>query len=680
MRQIGFLMLVVGLVTPGLVRAEVVAEVASPDGRNSIRLLAKPLGYEVRRDGKVLVPFSPIGLQVDGVVLKEGADAVSVADRTMSGRLKTPVYKRESVDLACNGKFVGFGTWGVALAARNDGAAWRFELKRGGTIDGECASVSVPSEAKALVYKTDLFGCEERIPQVVRAKDVTTGRTARGEEKIYLPFVFETSGRTVAVTESDLCDYPCWYLERGSGDATNAEQVTFASVFARWPKKTRRTGGPDETVRGRKEEVIEREDYLVKATGPRTLPWRVFVLADEPAKLCESDAVNALARPAADRDWSWVRPGKVQWDWWNAFHNVGEPEGCTTEAYVRYIDFAAEHGVEYVIFDEGWSEKLNIWKFSPSVDVQYLLEYASKRGIGIILWMAWAQAVGEEARVAETFAKMGVKGFKVDFMDRGDAQVERFLWTFAEECAKNRLLVDYHGVHRPAGLSRTYPNVLNYEAVHGLEQMKWYRDGSDKMFNDVAAFFGRMTAGPMDYTPGAIDNYPIGGYPKVTVDPVWKDRIYRDPGSVGTRCHQMAMMVLYEAPLQMLADAPAKYAKNLECFRFMAETPVVWAETVGLAGSPDTYALAARRGYDGSWHLAAINNAKARTISVPTAFLGSGTWTMTIFRDAHDAAEKPTHYIRETRTVKAGEPLSVSLSPGGGFVAKMQEVREGCTL
>lgn len=303
----------------------------------------------------------------------------------------------------------------------------------------------------------------------------------------------------------------------------------------------------------------------------------------------------------------------------------------------------------------------------------HLIEYAAKRNVGIILWMAWAQIKDDEERVAEHFAKLGAKGFKVDFMDSGDALQERFLWTFAAACAKNRMLVDYHGVHRPTGLSKVYPNVLNWEGVHGLEQMKAYR-GADILANDVAIVFTRMLAGPMDYTPGAMDNFPLGTYPIAEKDvDVLTLETWRNPGSLGTRARQMAMMVAYWAPLQMLCDSPTKYERNRECFEFMAKIPTVWTDVVGLGGSPDTMAVLARKSCDGVWYAAGLTNAKARSFTLDTHFLGEGEWTAEIFRDAADSDLKPTQYVHERKTVTDGETIVVDMMPGGGFVIRFEK-------
>lgn len=635
-----------------------VATAVSPDGRNVIRLWANPLAYAVSRDGVEIVAKSAIGLTRDGQGLA-AAGRPSVSQRTETGREPSPVYKKESLDLAGTFVTAGFGDWGVELAARNDGVAYRFTSAKGGTvtIDSESATVALPGDARCWYNTTGAFGNEETVPQAGTFAALDFGK----KQFAYLPFVAKVGGKTVAVTESDVYDYPILNFEK-KGDA-------LVSKFAGFPARTFRAGGWDSktaiTSGGRWVRVAEHADFLVKTAGARPLPWRVFVLADEPAKLCEADIVNALARPAAKgADFSWVKPGKVAWDWWNCFDNQGN-DGCNTKTYKRFIDFAARTGVEYVILDEGWSETLNIWKFHPNVDVPEIIRYGNEKGVGIILWMAWAQIVGEEEKVAAHFAKLGAKGFKVDFMDRGDADCERFLWTFAEACAKHQMLLDYHGAHRPTGMSRAYPNVLNYEGIHGLECMKWHdaRNDKDMMTSDVMAFFLRQTAGPMDYTPGAMLNYKFGTYESVSGGNV-------NPGSVGTRCRQMAMMALYEAPLQMLCDSPTNYEKNMESFAFMSKVPVVWADTVGLGGTPDTMVACARRAKDGSWYAAGLTNTEARDFTLETGFLGAGEWKAEIFRDAADADEHPTHYVRETKTVTAGAKLAFHLAKGGGFVVK----------
>ncbi len=653
----------------------------SPDGKNEIRLSIAPLSYEVLRDGVVVVAKTPIGMKINGACLAN-KKARSIVTKKLSGTVATPIYKKSSVDLSGTETFTDFGDWGIRLIARNDGVAYRFETKLPGvvTVNSETAPLTIPSASTPCwLNYTGGFGQEESRPLAFTAKEINTDLNAKangwmGNKMVYLPFAYSINGTFVVVTESNVHDYPIWNFV---STPVVKDSVQLDSLFAAWPKKTGRqpdwdANAPDLEKGGRKIIIREFENYLVKTAGTRTFPWRTFVLADKPSDVCEADIVYALAEPQAkDFDFSWVKPGKVAWDWWNCFDNApstAKNGGCTTKTYERFIDFAAKTGVEYVIFDEGWSEKLNIWKYHPEVDVPHLINYANKKGVGIILWMAWAQVYGEEEKVAEYFAKLGAKGFKVDFMDRGDAEVTTFLEKFAAACAKNKMLVDYHGVYRPVGLHRKYPNVVNYEGIHGLEQLKWFAGGVEEekvmMANDVRAFFLRLTAGPMDYTPGAMLNYAVGaGYKGST----------RFPGSVGTRCRQMAMMVLYEAPLQMLCDSPTNYEKNMESFAFMAKTPVIWSDTIALGGCPDTLAAVARKANDGSWYAAAITDISARDFTVDTAFLGEGTWTAEIFKDGPDADKNGTSYIHETKTVTAGEKMAFKMAPGGGFVIRFSK-------
>lgn len=650
------------------------AVAVSPDGRNEIRLWDNPLRYDVRRDGVTLVAKTPIGLRVNGRELADDARARAVVARPVSGTLATPVYRKASVDLSANGQSVDFGDWGLALAARNDGVAYRFELKFDGTvrIDNETAGVTLPSgDAACLVNyeQSGNSGCEESVSQGLRANAIESRR-------LYLPFVCTTGGKTVAVTEAGVRDYPIWDLQR------RADTQTYDGRFAPWPTAFANDAGVDRRKGAARQihwRVTAKADYLVETAGTRALPWRVFALADEPRGLLESDIVMALAPAAADgADFSWVKPGKVIWEWWNDWGNKGQAAGCTTKTYEQFIDFAAQHGLEYVILDEGWSVKGDIWKFNPAVDVPHLIAYGAARNVGLILWMGWAQAEGDEARVAAHFAAMGAKGFKVDFMDRGDAAAERFLWTFADACARHRLVLDYHGAHRPTGMSRAYPNVLNYEGVHGLEMMKIFSGEADILAHDVRICYSRMLAGPLDYTPGAMDNYTFARYPRMdrkTIDwarpETWKGtRFWRHPGSVGTRARQMAMIALYEAPLQMLCDAPAKYVREAECLAFIAAIPTVWDDVKALDGTPESHvALARRTGRD--WYVAAIGNGSAQTVRMDTSFLGEGVWKAEVFRDAEDADENPMHYVHETRMFRAGEAWTVRLAAGGGFVARL---------
>ena len=390
------------------------ATAVSPDGHNEIRFQLKPFAYEVLRDGQTLVAKTAVGMKIDGACLCQNAMVKEDTTKALSGCEKTEVYKKDKVCLEGQETFIDYGDFGVRLVARNDGVAYRFETKFPGEVTVNCEKAGFTLCPKAECY-VNYNGSDFKGDPLQNSWESVNEKHLAGELKVpegkiaYLPFVFKAAdGTAVCVTESDLVDYPGWNLKNGEAD----KGVLFRGEFAKFPKKVAFCEGwgnyhLDPNTRLRSQKVLEREDFLVKTKGTRTFPWRCFQIGADASKLVESDLVWALATPNKAGDGKWIKPGKVAWDWWNAFDNLGEEQGCTTKGYERFIDFAAKNGVEYVIFDEGWSEKLNIWKYHPRVDVPHLIKYAEERGVGIILWMAWAQVVGEEEKVASYFAKLG---------------------------------------------------------------------------------------------------------------------------------------------------------------------------------------------------------------------------------------------------------------------------------
>ena len=649
-----------------------VVSVKSPDGKNEIRLDTEPvLSYSVYRSGVERVSATPMAMEFEGkgVLGGAGAKIASIDTVTLKGIVPTPIYKKAFIDEAANRTTISFdGNWRVVLVARNDGVAYRFETGFQGQVKvlKETAGLTVPKDVDSIyaAYCRDRGDPLQCSWESIYTTVTNATQLADKGQVVYLPLVLKYSdGSVMSVSESDLLDYPGWNMKRAEGDVP-----ALVANMARYPVKVehrngREIGSPERPLRHIR--VTERADYLAETAGSRTYPWRVFMLAESEGKLCESDIVYALATPSKLKDTGWIKPGKVAWEWWNCWNVSGVPfrAGCNTATYEYYIDFAAEFGVEYVIMDEGWSKKLAIMELNPETDVPHLVKYANARGVGIILWCAWPQLVGRQHEVFAKYAKMGVKGFKIDFMDRDDQVMENYLEETAKIAAEYKLVLDYHGMHKPTGMSRTYPNVLNYEGIHGLECMKW-ENGTDFMRNDLLGLYCRMSAGPMDYTPGAMLNMTRKQF-KASLE---------QPGSQGTRVHQMALMALYEAPLQMLCDSPTQYLRNRECFEFMAKVPVVWDETVGLPGEMEKVAAIARRKGD-VWYAAAINSWEPCETEIDTAFLGEGKWKIEFFKDGANADRDATDYVKAFETVKAGEKIKVTLASGGGWIARF--VRKG---
>lgn len=669
----------VALMTVLSVAAVVCAEtysVVSPDGKNEIRLMTEPvLSYEILSGGRARTAPSAIGMDIAGrpALGGEGLRVKSVSKADRKGCIRTPIYKKAAVDETANGLRIVFGDWSIELVARDDGVAYRFATdfqEQEVTVVSERADVAFSSKDQ-IVYAAPNYGAGADDPLQNSWEGVYTRQTVSAAPKDFavltnglwyapLTFVYDDGG-AMCVQESDLWDYPGWNFQGGD------DEKSLKALFGAYPKRMvySNWGKNYFEKRTRYQRILEREKYLAKTQGRRTYPWRVFLLADKLEKMVESDIVYALASPNAIGDANWVKPGKVSWDWWCRWNITGVDfkAGINTRTYEHFIDFASKHGVEYVIFDEGWSKNLELMEINPEVDLPHLIRYADERGVGVILWAAWSQFHGRMEQLVSRYAKMGAKGFKVDFMDRDDQLAMRFLRDFAAMCAKYRMIVDYHGMSKPAGFQRTFPNVLNFEGVHGLECLKGKtRDYFPEM--DCTLMFTRMLAGPADYTPGAMRNHCRGCYVPFPYT----------PGSSGTRVHQMALMTLYEAPLEMLCDSPTLYEANRECFDFMVSLPVVWDETLALGGEMDAYAAVARR-KNGIWYAAAICGWKGRQARIDTSFLKTGIWEAEIFADGMNADRDAVDYVRTKKNVEAGTVLDAVLMPGGGWTARFKKIK-----
>ncbi len=450
----------------------------------------------------------------------------------------------------------------------------------------------------------------------------------------------------VAITESDLYDYAGLYL-RG----TNS--TALKGVFPFYPAET-------EIKSDRDVYVTKRKDYIVRTNGKRNFPWRVFVISDNDGMLIENTMVYKLAQPDdPDIDFSWVKPGKVAWDWWNAnnIYKVDFRAGINTDTYKYYIDFASQHGIEYVILDEGWYKLGNLLEESPGINVREIVEYAKEKNVGIILWVIWKTLDDQFEEAMNLFEKLGVKGIKVDFMQRDDAWMVNYYYKVAREAARRKLLVDFHGAYKPTGLYRTYPNVITSEGVLGLEHNKWSNNVTPE--HNVTIPFIRMLAGPMDYTPGAMNN---------AIKENFRD-IFTQPMSQGTRCHQLAMYVIFESPLQMLADSPTNYLREKESLDFLSIVPTVWDNTKVLDAKVGDYVAIARKSGN-KWFVGAMTDWSPRTLKLDFSFLeNERDYKITIYQDGINADRNGNDYKVVKSTVKKGDQIEINLAPGGGWVA-----------
>ncbi len=466
----------------------------------------------------------------------------------------------------------------------------------------------------------------------------------------FLPLMVHCGGGLkVCLTESSLCDYPGLYLHgTGKGGVLEGEHAPL-------PRRVEQGGHNNLQLL-----VREREDCIAEMDRSKRFPWRIMMVGSG-TEIAMNNMSYLLGEPSRVEDTGWIRPGKVAWDWWNNW-NIGGVDfkaGINNDTYKHYIDFASRYGLEYVILDEGWAEngKADLFQVVPEIDLPMLVNYAKERNVGIILWAGYYAFERDMERVCSHYSAMGVKGFKVDFMDRDDQLVTDFYRRVAETCAKYHLVVDFHGAFKPAGLNRTYPNVLNFEGVFGLEQMRWAGLEWDQMRYDCEIPFIRQTAGPLDYTQGAMLNGCRNSF-----RPCWNE-----PMSQGTRCHQLALYIVLESPLNMLCDSPTNYEREPGYTRFVAAIPTVWDETRVLQGEVGEYIVTARRKGD-TWYIGGITNWDARDIDVDISALGITNPTVELFTDGANAHRRGSDYDHGVVTSKRAK---IHLAPGGGFVARI---------
>ena len=618
------------------------------------------LSYSVMHENTVVLANSPIGMELDnGTVL--GAPAKALSDKRISVDeiIEANFYKRNEIEDLYNELALTFkGLYKVIFRAYDEGVAYRFQtgIAKPFNVVSEIADFNFDADYQALIpYVLRRAGQEGDIinQQFYNSFENTythVNLSQMDPEKLaFLPLLVELKdGKKVVITEADLEDFPGLYLRNEKG------KTGFTAVHAGYPK-TEEQGGHNNL----QYLVKERENYVAQVDRKRFYPWRCLLISENDKDLADSDLVYKLASPCRVDDISWIKPGKVAWDWWNAWnvYGVDFKTGINNDTYKYYIDFASKYGIEYVILDEGWAvnKKADLFQVVPEINLKALVQYAKERNVGLVLWAGYAAIDKDMELVCQYYSDLGIKGFKVDFMDRDDQKVVDFYYRMAAMAAKYHLFIDFHGAYKPTGLSRTYPNVLNFEGVYGLEQAKW-DNNSDLVLNEVTIPFIRMVAGPLDYTQGAMKNACKNCFAAV----------YTEPMSQGTRCRQLAEYVIFESPFNMLCDSPSNYLQEDECTKFIASVPTTWDETIVLDGKVGEYLVVARKkGY--KWYIGAITNWEERDMEVDITALKSGAKSGKIFRDGPNANRVGKDYVTEQLQIW-GNTIKFHLAKGGGAV------------
>lgn len=635
-------------------------QVQSPDGRLTATInVGKTITWAVKDGYTDVITPSTIGLELaGGEVLGQNASVKKAETSQADELIKTPFYKKAHVSNHYNQiKLSLKGDYAVIFRAYDDGIAYRFVSERKGelTIKNEQAQFNLKNDDVAYLPFVNDYRNKDKFTTSFEAlySKMPISKVVK-DSLAFLPILVDLGNQQkAAILEADIEDYPGMYLSAGdkAGNGLNG-------VFAQYP--TQEGNGGYKNINY---VVNGRADYIAKVTGPKAFPWRIVIISNSDKELLDNDMMQKIASPSRVADLSWIKPGKVAWDWWNNWNvsHVDFKAGVNNATYKYYIDFAAANKLEYIIIDEGWSDDADLTKINPALNLKELVDYAKQKNVGIILWSSWFAITRDLEGILGRYEQMGIKGFKIDFIDRDDQKMTKSLYEIADAAAKHHLLVDYHGMYKPSGIQHTYPNIVNFEGVKGLENVKW--GVKDHPGYDVSIPFIRMLAGPMDYTPGAMRNANQANWRAVNDNPI----------SQGTRCHQLAMYTIFEAPLQMLADNPTIYQKEQECTDFIAAIPTTFDETYAIDGSVGNYvAIARRKGT--TWFAGAMTSWDARDASIDLSFLGDGKYRAIIFEDGINADRDATDYKKTTITVTAKDKLNIKMASGGGWSARFEKM------
>lgn len=617
--------------------------VKSPDERILVNVeTGATTTYSVTFNGKTILNPSPLSMTFDnGVVIGRNMKVKDVQHRT-EDQMLTPVVRQKSDKIRdhYNEMVLNADQYKLYFRVYNDGLAYRFHTDFADSLKviSEEVDYCFPEDYNTLFpEERTILSAQQPLFKPMKLSEIGTDRFCS------TPVLIKVDDQArIFISESDLESYPGMFLKKQG-------KYELAGKFAAYSLEEEKTDD-------RQIFPTKRADYIARVNGTRNYPWRAMIVAENDANLVTNQLIYKLA-PESQGDFSWVKPGKIAWDWYNALILTGVDFKCgvNNDTYKYYIDFASKYGIEYVVLDDGWSEAWDVTKTVPEIDMEELVAYGKKKNVGLILWVSWAPFREKLDEAFALFSKWGIKGIKMDFMNRDDQAMVDFYYTVARKAAAHRMLVDFHGAYKPTGWLRTFPNVLSSEGVAGLENHKWGSFVTPE--HNVTLPFTRMVAGPMDYTPGAMINFHEKDHK------VW----FNLPASIGTRCHQLGMYVVYESPLQMLADSPSNYYREEKCMEFLSQVPVVWDETRVLKASVGEYIVVARRSGD-TWFIGGMVGKKGQKFDITLDFI-KGNKTLTCWEDGVNVDLQAQDFACRTKKVKQGDTITISMYDGGGYVA-----------
>ena len=630
---------------------------SSPDGTLKVEISAgNELAYQVMHGNDTILSHSNIGLVLEnGTIVGKTPRITGERRRKIKDNIESPFYRFKEfvatgneLDLKLKGGF------GIIFRAYNEGVAYRFYTT-------QSSDIIIKEEQAEFNFKEDYtaylpYTTNDKKPMAMAYQNVydITPLSKAQPKLAFLPVTVDCSSVKLTLLESDLEAYPDMFVQSQQG------KYGLKGVFAPYPAKT------DFYPWRKQEYVTETTDFISRSRGSRSYPWRVLAITEKDTDMPVNNLVYALASPNRIGDTSWIKTGKVAWDWWNDWNLKGVPfkAGINMDTYKYYIDFASRNGLEFIVLDEGWYDPKSgdMLTVIPELDLPELIAYGKSKGVEIVLWTVFNVLDSQLEAACKKYADMGIKGFKVDFLDRDDQTAVEMVYRIAEMTARYKLILDLHGIYKPTGINRTYPHIINFESVFGMEEVKWTDIKNNMPLYDVTFPYIRMMAGPVDYTPGAMRNATKAD---------WR-AMYYTPASMGTRCHQLAAYIVHDSPFTMLCDAPTNYLNEQECVDFIASLPVEVDSTFIASGELGKYIVTVRK-KDVNWYIGGMTNWDERDVQLDFSFLPEGmSYTAVLFKDGVNANKQAEDYRKETIRIDKDSRLTLHLASGGGFAMKLE--------
>ncbi len=630
---------------------------SSPDGTLKVEISAgNELAYQVMHGNDTILSHSNIGLVLEnGTIVGKTPRITGERRRKIKDNIESPFYRFKEfvatgneLDLKLKGGF------GIIFRAYNEGVAYRFYTT-------QSSDIIIKEEQAEFNFKEDYtaylpYTTNDKKPMAMAYQNVydITPLSKAQPKLAFLPVTVDCGSVKLTLLESDLEAYPGVFVQSQQG------KYGLKGVFAPYPAKT------DFYPWRKQEYVTETTDFISRSRGSRSYPWRVLAITEKDTDMPVNNLVYALASPNRIGDTSWIKTGKVAWDWWNDWNLKGVPfkAGINMDTYKYYIDFASRNGLEFIVLDEGWYDPKSgdMLTVIPELDLPELIAYGKSKGVEIVLWTVFNVLDSQLEAACKKYADMGIKGFKVDFLDRDDQTAVEMVYRIAEMTARYKLTLDLHGIYKPTGINRTYPHIINFESVFGMEEVKWTDIKNNMPLYDVTFPYIRMMAGPVDYTPGAMRNATKAD---------WR-AMYYTPASMGTRCHQLAAYIVHDSPFTMLCDAPTNYLNEQGCVDFIASLPVEVDSTFIASGELGKYIVTVRK-KDVNWYIGGMTNWDERDVQLDFSFLPEGmSYTAVLFKDGVNANKQAEDYRKETIRIDKDSRLTLHLASGGGFAMKLE--------